>query len=419
MTDTLDGGTDEEHDSFAEFEVATGADVVADPYPEFHKMREEAPVLVGPQWHRFGMEQLEALLLGDSTGYTVMPFTAVQDVLSDGDAFSNSVYAKTAGLVMGRTLTEMDEPEHHRHRALIQQAFTTGAMKRWEDEIVQPALDRLFDGFADRGHAELVSEAFYPFPLQVIAHMLGLPEQDMETFHRKAVELISIVTDVELAMAASQWLYDYFAAIIAERREEPRDDVISMLATAELDGERLTDDEIIGFLRQLLPAGAETTYRGVSNLLFGLLTNPDQLAAVEADRSLIPKAVEEALRWEPPLTEVSRLATRDVEVEGVMIESAGYVRACIGSANRDPSRWDEPDRFDIFREPKPHLTFGRGRHLCIGMHLARLEMRRALATVLDRLPNVRLDPEAADVHVGGLGFRAANRLPVLFDPLES
>jgi cytochrome P450 len=281
---------------------------------------------------------------------------------------------------------------------------------------VQPSLDRLFDEFADRGHAELVSEAFYPFPLQVIAHMLGLPDEDLPIFHRKAIELISIVTDVELAMAASQWLYDYFAGIIALRREEPRDDVISMLVVAELDGERLSDDEMIGFLRQLLPAGAETTYRGVSNMLFGLLTNPDQLAAVQADRSLIPKAVEEALRWEAPLTEVSRLATRDIEVEGTLVEKDGYVRANIGSANHDPSRWDDPDRFDIFREPLPHLTFGRGRHICIGMHLARLEMRMALATVLDRLPNLRLDPEATDVHVGGLGFRAPNRLPVLFDP---
>ena len=217
-------------------------------------------------------------------------------------------------------------------------------------------------------------------------------------------------------MAASQWLYDYFAGIIAERRQDRRDDVISMLAFAELDGERLTDDEIIAFLRQLLPAGAETTYRGVSNLLFGLLTNTDQLDAVRADRSLVPKAVEEALRWEAPLTEIGRICTRDVEVEGVPIEAGGYVRACLGSANHDPQRWEDPDRFDIFRESKNHITFGLGPHICLGMHLARLEMRMGLEMVLDRLPNVRLDPDAHDIHISGFGFRAVYTLPVLFDP---
>ena len=134
---------------------------------------------------------------------------------------------------------------------------------------------------------------------------------DLAIFQRKAVELISIVTDPATAMAASQWLYDYFAAVIAERRADRREDVISMLAFAELEGERLTDEAIIGFLRQLLPAGAETTYRGVSNFMFGLLTNPDQLEAVRSDRKLVPKAVEEALRWEAPLTEVGRTCVRD------------------------------------------------------------------------------------------------------------
>jgi cytochrome P450 len=421
ITDEVtDGGTDgeegEERDSFEAFEAATGAGKVIDCYPVFREMREEAPVLVGKQWHRFGMEAMEDLLVGDSTPYTVLTYDAVQKVLRNYDDFSNSVYAKTAGLVMGRTLTEMDEPEHHLHRALVQQAFTTRAMQRWDVEIVQPVLTRLFDEFADRGHAELVSEAFFPFPVHVIAHMLGLPEADLPIFQRKAVELISIVTDPALAMAASQWLYDYFAGIIADRRQDRRDDVISMLAFAELDGQHLSDDEIIGFLRQLLPAGAETTYRGVSNMVFGLLTNPDQLDAVRADRSLVPRAVEEALRWEPPLTEIGRTCVRTVEIEGVTIEEDGYVFAGLGSANHDPERWEDPERFDIFREPKNHITFGLGPHICLGMHLARLEMRMALETVLDRLPNVRLDPEATDINVSGFGFRAAHSLPVLFDP---
>ncbi len=419
ITDDVTGSEgSEEYDSFGEFERAGGADKVRDPYPVYREMRDESPVLVGMQWHRFGMEEMESLLVGDSTPYTVMPYDAVQRVLRDDDSFSNSVYAKTAGLVMGRTLTEMDEPEHHLHRALVQQAFTTGAMQRWDGEIIQPVLTRLFDAFADRGRADLVSEAFFPFPIHVIAHILGLPESDLPAFQRKAVELISIVTDPVSAMAASQWLYDYFAAVIADRRADRHEDVISMLAFAELDGERLTDDAIIGFLRQLLPAGAETTYRGISNLVFGLLTNPDQLDAVRADRTLVPKAVEEALRWEAPLTEIGRTCVRDVEVEGVQIQAGGYVRACLGSANHDSERWENPERFDIFRESKNHITFGLGPHICLGMHLARLEMRMSLVTVLDRLPNVRLDPDAEDVHISGFGFRSAHSLPVVFDPIS-
>jgi cytochrome P450 len=406
---------DDTYDSFDEFERAAGADKVRDPYSVFHEMRNEAPVLEGKQWHRFGMAEMEALLVGDSTPYTVMPFDAVQKVLRDNETYSNSVYGQTAGLVMGRALTEMDEPEHRLNRALVQQAFTRKATEPWEVEIVQPVLSRLFDKFVDHGRADLVAEAFFEYPLHVIAHILGLPEADLPLFHRKAVELISIVTDPVRAMAASQWLYEYFAGIISERRHDPRKDVISMLAFASLEGEQLTDDEIIAFLRQLLPAGAETTYRGVSNLLFGLLTNTDQLNAVYADRALVPQAVEEALRWEPPLTEVSRLANCDTAVDGVPIVAGAYVRASIGSANHDPQRWQNADQFDIFREAKQHVTFGVGPHVCLGMHLARLEMRVGLEMVLDRLPNLRLDPDAHDIHISGLGFRAPRSLPVIFD----
>ena len=255
----------------------------------------------------------------------------------------------------------------------------------------------------------------FPFPVHVIAGMLGLPRDGLPQFHAKAVELITIAVDIERGLGASQWLYDYFAAIIAERRAEPRGDVISVLAQAELDGQRLTDDEIIAFLRLLLPAGAETTYRSSSNLLYGLLTHPEQLAALRDDRSLMPQAIEEGLRWEPPLTRIARTATRDVEVDGVTIPAGAPVAVDMGSANHDPARWDDPDAFDIFREPQKHMAFAYGPHTCLGMHLARMETTVVLNRVLDRLPNLRLDPGADDVYITGLMFRAPNQLPVLFD----
>ena len=176
------------------------------------------------------------------------------------------------------------------------------------------------------------------------------------------------------------------AKILDERRREPREDIISDLALAELDGEHLSDDEIFSFVRLLLPAGVETTFRSTGNLLFTLLSHPDQLEAVRADRSLVPQAIEEALRFETPLLNITRLATRDTEVGGVPVPAGSTVMIMIAAANRDETRYPDPDRFDIFRsDPKPHISFGHGPHVCLGMHLARMETRVALDLLLDRL----------------------------------
>jgi cytochrome P450 len=345
----------------------------------------------------------------------VLSFDAVQQVLRDGQTFSSSGYADSMGLVMGHSILEMDEPEHNRYRQLIQQAFTRKAMERWEADLVRPIVDGMVDEFADAGHADLVRQLLFPFPVHVIAGMLGLPREGLSEFHSKAVELISIATDIERGLYASQWLYDYFAAIIADRRERPQGDVISVLAEAELEGQRLTDDEIIAFLRLLLPAGAETTYRSSSNLMFGLLSNPDQLADLRDDRTLMQQAIEEGLRWEPPLTGIGRTAVRDAEVAGVTIPAGSSVSVEMGAANRDPARWPDPDRFDIHRDLQTHMAFAHGPHTCLGMHLARMETTVAISAILDRLPNVRFDPDAEPPQISGLMFRAPNALPVVFD----
>jgi cytochrome P450 len=406
---------DDERDPFAEFEHASGGGVVRDPYPTFAEMRRECPFYRGPFGDRFGLPMPESMISQAGTYYTALSYEAVQRVLLDGETFSSSGYAPTVGMLMGHSILEMDEPEHGRYRALIQQAFGLKVMDRWEVEIVAPIVHRLIDRFADRGRAELVRELTLPFPIQVIAAILGLPETDLPRFHRWAVELISITVDIARGFQASQKLRDYFAGILADRRATPRDDLISMLAQAELDGQRLSDEEIFAFLRLLLPAGAETTYRSSSSLLLGLLAHPDQLEAVRADRTLIRRAIEEGLRWEPPLTGIARLAMRDVEVAGTHIPRGAVVSVCLGAANHDDTRWERPDEFDIFREPKPHMAFAYGAHTCLGMHLARMETRVMLNAVFDRLPALRLDPAAEDVHVSGLAFRAPRALPVVFD----
>jgi cytochrome P450 len=317
---------------------------------------------------------------------------------------------------MGRTILQMDPPEHQRHRALVAKAFRARVLDQWSDTIIGATVTELIDAFASDGHGDLIPQLTFPFPVRVIARILGLPEADWPRFLRLSTELIAVMRNWDRAVAAGRELRGYFAEIIADRRRHIRDDLVSQLIEAEVDGHRLSDDEIYPFLLLLLPAGAETTYRSSSNLLFGLLAQPGQLDAVRADRGLVPQAIEEALRWETPLLTVARTATQDVELGGVSIPEGGFVVVSLGAANRDPRRYSDPDSFDVFREDKQHISFGDGAHKCLGMHLARLEMRVLLNAVLDRLPGLRLDPAAEDVHIHGLIFRSALNLPVRFDP---
>jgi cytochrome P450 len=210
-------------------------------------------------------------------------------------------------------------------------------------------------------------------------------------------------------------MQDLLAPLLEQRRSRPRGDLISILAHAESDGGRLDDEMIFSFCRLLAPAGAETTYRSSSNLLFGLLSRPEQLAALREDRSLLRQAIEEGLRWEAPLTGIMRTCAADTEVCGVPIKADTVVAVGLGAANRDERRWEDPESFDIFRPQRQHIAFAAGPHTCLGMHLARMETRVMLEALLDRLPNLRLDPAAEDVHISGDSFRAPRELPVVFD----
>ncbi len=405
----------DEYDPFAVFDESVGG-AIRDPHPTLAALRAEGPVYAGRLDRLFGLPEMPIVMAApDAKYFAALSYDAASQVLLDGATFSSKGYATSMGLVMGHSILEMDEPEHRAYRGLIQQAFTLKAMEKWERDIVVPIVHARIDAFVGRGRADLVRELTFPFPLQVIAAMLGLPEEDLPEFHRRAVELISIAANIERGFAASQALRDYFATLLAARRTDPQDDVISVLAHAELDGQRLEDEDVFAFLRLLLPAGAETTYRSSSNLLFGLFSNPSQLDALRADRTLMKQAIEEGLRWEPPLTGIVRTATRDVDVCGTHIPAGSVVSVSMGAANRDPGRWPDPDRFDIFREAKPHVAFATGPHTCLGIHLARMETRVALDALFDRLPGLRLDPDADDVHITGLTFRAPRELPVVFD----
>ncbi|HEY1650269.1 MAG TPA: cytochrome P450 [Acidimicrobiales bacterium] len=390
------------------FDDAVAGDV-RDPYPELAEARRANPV-----------HTLDNSLMPHEEGqqvFFVYRHEDIAQVLRDGDTFSS---AHIIDLIMGPIMGEhimlgMDDPQHRRYRALVSTAFRQKVLARWEDELVVAVANDLIDAFADRGRAELVREFNFPFPTKVIAGILGLPREDYRQFQLWSTAILSFFTKLDEAIVASNEVKDYLATILAQRRDDPREDLISDLAQAELDGEHLTDEEIFSFLRLLLPAGVETTYRSTGNLLFSLLDNPDQLDAVRADRGLVPQAIEETLRIETPLLNITRLAKKDVEVGGVRIPAGSTVMLMLAAANRDEERYAEPDTFDIFREnPRPHISFGHGPHACIGTHLARLEMRTALNLLLDRLPNLRLDPAGDDPHIRGQVFRSPTSLPVLF-----
>ncbi len=340
----------------------------------------------------------------------------VSRILSDNETFSSTVFEKSLVMVFGPTILAMDGHEHLVHRGIVASAFRLKALEDWKTKLIEPITHELINAFVDRGEADLVREFNFRFPIQVIANMLGVPSEDSGLFLRRSIEMISIAVNVERGLAASAALKDYLAPIVEERRKDPKDDLISTLATAEIDGVRLPDENIYGFLRLLLPAGAETTYRLLGNLLFGLLTNPEQLEEVKADRTLLAPAIEEALRWEAPVQQTAREIMKDgVEVGGVPLEKGNSINVSMGAANRDETKYEDPDRFDIHRVGPPHLAFGGGAHFCLGAHLGRLETTVAVNAMLDRLGDLRLEPGDKDPHVHGSAFRSPTTLPVRFE----
>lgn len=385
-------------------------DILRDPYPMFAQRRREAGVFYGSvmDWRKYPEAMPDNL-------YAAVSFDAVNRVFRDGKVFDSNIYDNTIGLFIGPSILAMEGRVHREHRNLVSAAFKTRSLARWEPEIVRPVVDALVDGFAATGEADLVRDFTFEFPTRVISKLLGLPEEDLAWFRTRAVELISYHVKYQRAFEASAALKEYFMTQIELRRSAPTEDIIGDLVSAEIDGEKLTDEAIYSFLRLLLPAGLETTYRSSGNLLYLLLSHPEQLAALQRDRELIGPAIEEGLRFETPLTTVQRAATAATELDGVAIPEGAIIDVCIGSANRDEARWENSEAFDIHRKRLPHISFAAGEHTCLGLHLARMETRVALEALLDRVTDLELG-DGGDPHIHGQPFRSPNVLPVTFTP---
>lgn len=400
---------DPTYDPFLSDEINFGS--APDPYPRIHRLRAQGAVLPGSYREHMDFP----CFYGDVPKFAVYGTREVEEVLTDPVRFSNAGYKGTIGPTFGLgSISTMDNPEHGRWRRIFQKIFLPQHVRTWGESIVDPVVNGLMDKFLPRGEADLVEEFTLRYPFEVIFRQLDLPEGDIRTFQRLALGQTDYM-HMARAMEAGEKLGAYFRAMVEERRRNPGDDLISLLATTEVEGDHLPELVLLSFLRQLMNAGGDTTYRGTSVLLLELLRNPDQLEAIRRDRTLIPQAIEEALRFDGPVLVQLRVATRDTEVGGVAIPAGSFVDVVAGAANRDPDLYENPDDFDIFRSRKAHFTFARGPHICVGQHLARVEMTRALHAIIDNLVNLRLDPARPAPEARGLMMRVPAHLHVCFD----
>lgn len=262
-------------DAQEKFNAGMGADGDATPYPLLRELRRKAAV--HPGWPEMGVP--EDGPDGTKT-FTAYSFDAVKAVFTDNITFSTRIYEDMVRPLQGPTILEMQEPEHATYRRLHEFAFARSSMKRWDTELVGPLVDRTIAKFRDNKRADLVKAVFMPIPVRIIAALLGLPESDVGEFHRLAIDLLGFRADMETAMKASAQMKEYFVGVLADRRKSPKDDMVTILSRAEIDGVKMSDEQIYGFMRNLLPAGAETTSRSTASLALGLLTHrPARCAA--------------------------------------------------------------------------------------------------------------------------------------------
>ncbi|WP_437812792.1 cytochrome P450 [Sorangium sp. So ce1078] len=377
------------------------------PYPLYDQLRSGSPVLHYPP----------------SDTWMIFDYEGVKRALHDHEAFSSVV--SPPGNRTSEWLIFSDPPRHTKLRAILQRAFTPRAVAALEPRVRQLSRE-LLDRKIERGEMDLAEDYTVPLPLLVIAEMLGAPSEDQPRFKRWSDVILDLSTTVsgsdEAARAIAEFtaatgeMQAYLRGLIAERRAAPRDDLLTRLVDAEVDGERLNEDEILGFFQLLLVAGHETTTNLISNAILCFLENRAELARVRAEPDLLPSAIEEVLRYRSPVQAMFRVTRRDVPMHGQVIPAGKPVLAMIGSANRDPEQFRDAGRFDIARDPNPHIAFGHGIHFCLGAPLSRLEARIALSDLVARLADLELASDAPWEPRRAIHVLGPTRLPIRFAP---
>ena len=376
------------------------ADARRNPYPAYDLARSVSQVFREPQ-----------------TGlWMILDYEGVKRALSDHDCFSSRYGPEW--------LIFTDPSRHTKLKGLISQAFTPRSISALESRIEQIS-SGLLDGVIERGEMDLAADYAIPLPLIVIAEMLGIPPAERERFKGWSDVILNMSYTIagtgDTARAANDAfivttveMNAYLADLLEERRTALRDDLLTRLATAELDGQRLTQQEILGFFQLLLLAGNETTTNLINNAVLSLIGHPGELARLRAQMDVLPSAIEEVLRYRSPLQWIGRVTRCDVDLHGQTIPAGTFVLVMIGAANRDPNQFQDPHRFDITRDPNPHLAFGHGVHFCLGAPLARLEAKTALTHLLARLHSFELATDEPWTPRSGLHVLGPSRLPIRF-----
>lgn len=392
---------------------------IQSPYPTYDLLRHEAPVYWSNKWN----------------GWLLTRYDDVQAVMRDRKQFSNQGrYTNYIGSLSAEQRSELtylidhyergglvqsDPPDHTRLRKLISGAFTTRRVADLNGLVVEIA-DRLIAGFSSQDEVELVYRFAFPLPAIVIAGMLGVPPEERDQFKEWSATiqrfLGSGTVSFEYALAAQDaWkcMNGYFEALLAERIRSPKDDLITAMAQAHEDGERLTKDELVRTCGAMLIAGHETTTNLIANAIWLLHQQPDQLRKLRDDDALYPSAIEEVLRYESPFQSAPRTVTADVVIGDQTLRRGDLAYVMLGAANRDPSQFVNPDRFDIQRADNRHIAFGYGIHLCLGAALARLEAPIAIKALLDRFPRMHLPQDRSPAWKRSMVQRGMEQFDVL------
>ena len=400
-------------------------DFRADPYPTYRRLREEDPVhtsILGPKvLTRY--EQCSAIVRDHRTGTDETKSNAYAEWLAQGNEPLMRDENNSAPFLM------LDPPDHTRLRGLVSKAFTPKVV-----EGLRPRAQELVDGLIDavagrggtgaggaKGRMDLIADVAYPLPVTIISEMLGVPTEDHETFQGWSRELARALDPdivlppevLEARMRASEEFGEYFRGLIAKRRAEPRDDLLSALVAAEEQGDRLSEGELVSTLMLLLIAGHETTVNLIGNGVLALLRNRAQFEKLAADPSLAKSATEEVLRYDAPVQMTMRVAHEDLQFGDFTMPKGDMALLMLAAANRDPEAFDDAETFDITRDDSRHLSFSSGIHFCLGASLARLEGQVALATLARRLPTMELAVDRPE-YKENLVLRGLAALPVSF-----
>jgi cytochrome P450 len=377
-------------------------------------------------YDRFWVVAKHADILEVSRNNALFPSGVLATTITNkaGDARARAITG-TPHLV--RSLVQMDEPDHMKYRLLTQAWFMPQSIKKREDDVRALAKDAVAKFVKLPGECDFVKDVALHYPLRVVMNILGVPPQDFDRMLRLTQELFgssdpdterfkAALTDeqfMQLLMGVVQDFNDYFAAISADRRENPRDDLATLIANAQIDGNPIPDFEATGYYTIVATAGHDTTSSSTAGAMWALATQPGLLARVRADLKLAANLVEEAIRWTTPVKTFMRSASADTELRGRKIKQGDWLMLCYASGNRDEDIFANADKFDIDRTPNRQLAFGNGAHLCLGQHLARMEMRILFEELLPRLKSVKLAGEprfTESAFVNGL-----KTLPIAFE----